>query len=392
MRRARWSAFAVAGALVAMLLGPVRAAEPFEIDTILPMTGLLAFAGQTGAETIREVEALVNRTGGIRGRPVHFAIRDDQSSPTVAVQLMNATIARGAKVVLGSMLGADCAAMAALAETRIVHYCISPAIHPPAGSYSFAGGPATEGASISYARYMRARGWTAIALLASTDASGQDLDASFMTAMNLPENRDLKLVVHEHFNTADISVSALVARVKASGAQAVVVYTSGSAFGTILRNIKDVGLDIPVFTTSSNETMSFLRQLTDAMPNQIYFPAYPVLAGRSRNRQEHEVQERFLSAQKAAGVVPDSPSVASWDPAVILVEAYRALGTDATAQQIHDWIENLHGYYGVYGVYDFRSVPQRGVLSVENTVVVRWDPAKTYWTPVSDFGGLPLHH
>jgi len=287
-------------------------------------------------------------------------------------------------------LGADCAAMAALAANRIVHYCISPAIHPPAGSYSFAGGPATEGASVSYARFMRAHGWNNVALLASTDASGSDLDASFVNALKLPENSDMKLVAHERFNTSDISDSAQVSRVKASGAQAVVIYTSGAAFGTVLRNIQDIGLNIPVFTTSSNETMAQLRQLTNVLPKELYFPAFPVLVNRYRNRQERDVQTQFLEAQKAAGITPDSPSVSAWDPAVIVVNALRALGTDATAEQIHTWIEGLHDYYGVYGFYDFRNVPQRGVLSVENCVVARWDPAKNYWTAVSDFGGKPL--
>jgi len=369
---------------------PLRAADSFEIDAVVPLTGLLAFAGQTGAETIREVEKVVNSTGGIRGRPVHFVIRDDQSNPTVSVQIMNDVVARKASVILGGMLTANCAAMAPLAANRIVHYCISPGIHPAAGSYSFTAGPASTGYALIFTRYMRSRGWNSVAVISSTDASGQDLDDSFLAAMKLPENASLNLVAHERFNTADFSVSAQIARVKASGAQAVVVYSSGTAFGTVLRNAHDAGLGLPVFTTSGNQTMAALKQYVDVIPDQLYFPCFPVLANRYRNRQERDVQARFLNAQKAAGIIPDSASVSAWDPAIILVDAFRALGTDATAEQIHAWIENLHDYYGAFGRYDFRDGSQRGIVSEENLVVGRWDPAIKYWVGVSDFGGRPL--
>ena len=99
------------------------------------------------------------------------------------------------------------------------------------------------------------------------------------------------------------------------------------------------------------------------------------------------MQERFLAAQKEAGIIPDAPSVSTWDSTIIAVDALRALGTNATAEQVHTYVENLHDYYGVYGYYDYRDGNQRGINSLQNLLVVRWDPAKTYWVPVSELGG-----
>jgi hypothetical protein len=36
------------------------------------------------------------------------------------------------------------------------------------------------------------------------------------------------------------------------------------------------------------------------------------------------------------GVKPDGLAIGAWDPAVIVVDALRKLGTDASAQKIHD--------------------------------------------------------
>jgi hypothetical protein len=43
----------------------------------------------------------------------------------------------------------------------------------------------------------------------------------------------------------------------------------------------------------------------------------------------------------------------------------------------------------VFGPYDFRTVPQRGI-GVNSVIMVRWSPDKGTWTGVSKAGGEPL--
>jgi len=74
---------------------------------------------------------------------------------------------------------------------------------------------------------------------------------------------------------------------------------------------------------------------------------------------------------------------------LILVDALRHLGTSAEPAQIHQYIENLHGFPGVNGVYDFRRNDQRG-LDPATSVVVRWDKSADKFVTVSKPGGVPL--
>ena len=69
------------------------AADPYEINVIIPLTGLGAFLGTNEATALSLVEKNVNAAGGVRGRQIHFAVQDDQSNPQVAVQLLNGIIA-----------------------------------------------------------------------------------------------------------------------------------------------------------------------------------------------------------------------------------------------------------------------------------------------------------
>ena len=46
--------------------------EPFEIDALLSMTGYFAFVGQGEARSLHVLETAVNKSGGIKGRPLKF--------------------------------------------------------------------------------------------------------------------------------------------------------------------------------------------------------------------------------------------------------------------------------------------------------------------------------
>jgi ABC-type branched-subunit amino acid transport system substrate-binding protein len=94
------------------------------------------------------------------------------------------------------------------------------------------------------ARYYRERGWRKVALITSTDASGQDGERQVNAAFSTPENKNMEIVDREHFNTSDISVAAQMTHIKQSGAQAMIAWMTGSSFATILHGAQDAGLTI----------------------------------------------------------------------------------------------------------------------------------------------------
>lgn len=393
MHSRRRIALILALALVALLVpaGPSRAADPYEIDVIIPLTGPAGLGGQTAAKTLGAIEELTNRTGGIRGRPVHFVIHDDATNPGTAVQLITQVLTKKPTVVLGPMIGATCQAVAPIVKNGPVQYCFSPVVYPPPGSFTFTASPATQTYATAFFRYFRSRGIKSFALITSTDATGADFDTQVDRQLAAPEFKDsgLLLVVREHFNVADLSVAAQMARMKAANPQAIIAYANGAPFGTLLHGVQEAGLNIPVFGTSSAMVLALLKQLNDILPKELYFPGFPALVGMTRSKKEKAVQERAVAAEKLAGITPDALSLAPWDPATIVIDALRALGPDATADQLRAHLANLHGYVGLYGEYDFRDGSQRG-LSADNVIVQRYDASKPGFVAVTDFGGRPL--
>jgi ABC-type branched-subunit amino acid transport system substrate-binding protein len=136
-------------------------------------------------------------------------------------------------------------------------------------------------------------------------------------------------------------------------------------------------------------TYAEMKQYAQFIPNNLLFPGLPYLAHQAATPKERAIQDTFYDAFKPLGIVPDLIQSFSWDPGSIVVDALRAVGPDASADQIRQYIANLHDYVGINGVYDFRDGSQRG-LTEHNLMIMRWDADKGTWSAVSGLGGGPM--
>lgn len=379
--------------VVAVLLGllPVQtpAAEPFEIDAILPLTGYGAFVGKGEATALGVVEDLVNRTGGIGGRPIKIVVLDDQSNASVAVQLTNAQIAKKAAVIFGSTLSGNCNAMMPLLKDGPVAYCFSPSIHPPKDSFMFSAGATTSDHMVVMARYFRARGWHKVAVLTPIDSAGQDADREFTAVLELPENKSLTVVSRQYFNGSDVSIAAQLTSIKASGADVLFTWATGTPQATVLRGVNDAGLTIPIISSPGNLTYAQMKQYASFLPAEMYFPGNPSFAyDRLPSGPVKRAVSEYLTAFKGAGIQPDMAHLFAWNSAMIVMDALRKYGTGATAEQIRSYIADYRGA-GASGPEDFRSIPQRGI-GVNSIMMLRWDVSKGTWVGVSSSDGKLL--
>jgi branched-chain amino acid transport system substrate-binding protein len=369
------------------------AEEPFEILTFEPLTGAAAFVGTNMAKAIAAAEELTNRTGGIQGRPVKFVVLDDQSSPQVAVQIMSQFLAKKPSIVIGGTLVSMCnAASGLLKADGPVFWCYTPGVHPPPGSWIFSTGFSTADMFRAGLRYFRDKGYTKLAIISSTDATGQDADRATADELAKPEFAKLTKVAHEHFANADISVTAQLERIRAAGAQAIIAWTTGTPFGTVLRGLQQTGNTVPVLASPSNLVYAQLEGYSSIWPTSpILMPAMPGLVPEAvTDRRVRGAVNQFADAMKASKVDhPDIGELTAWDMLLLVVDAYRKLGTNATPAQMRDYISAVRGRAGIYGMLDFQANPQRGVLP-DWITLVRWDPAKGRFFAASKPGGSPL--
>lgn len=361
---------------------------PYVINAVISQTGPAAFVGEGQIKSMMLAEDATNRAGGIDGHPLKFVFADDQSSPQLAVQLVTQLAAEGVPVIMGPSVAGSCAAaMALVAQKGPLMWCMSPAIFPPAGSYVFSAGPTLDAAGLALVRYMRLRGWTRLAAISSTDGSGQAFDHAINAALSLPENKDVQMLAYEHMNPTDISAAGQIARIKAVDPQAVLTLATGTPWGTIMRGIRDAGFDVPIGGGHGNATYDELEHFKDFLPRELYFPGLAsVVPGSSGSGAVQRARAAFFAEFDRQHVKPDIPLTTGWDPVMIVVDAVRKIGTNATAQQLRDYVLGLRDWPGVEGTYDFSDGQQRGV-TVQAIVIDRWDKDASRFIAVSRPGG-----
>lgn len=369
----------------------VRAADPYEISVMVGTTGYTAFVGTEQLQALKALEAYVNRTGGIRGRPLSFVVSDDQSNPRVAVQLAQTMIAKHVPLILGPSGPDACAAIMPLLEQNgPLLYCLAPTAKAEPGSYVFMTQVSSDSMLAVDVRYLRERGFHRIAFLASTDAAGQDAERAFDAVLARPENASVQLVSRQHFAPGDLSIAAQMATIKAAGPNAMIAWAAGTPAGTMFRGIHDAGVDVPTVTSAANLNPLFFQQYGQFAPRDLYFNAVPYYgADIVTNPPTKAALATMTRAFAAVGAKPDQIEISAWDPAMIVVDALRKLGTDATAAELRAYLLGLRSFVGVNGPYDFTRFPQRG-LGENSTLVVRWDLGRGAADAVSRFGGEPL--
>lgn len=378
--------------LVVLLAAPRTglAQESIAIPLILPLTGIGAFVGHEQQIAAKAVEAAVNKSGGINGRPLSFAIQDDASNPQVAVQLVQALRAQHVPLVLGPTWAASCGAVLPLDQADgPLTYCLSNSIQPPAGSYVFSAIFSTKDMLLASLRYFRAQGWKRIAYIVSSDATGQDAERAIEAALAAPDNGDIQVVAREHFTTTDLNVAAQMAQIKAAQPQALIAWAAGTPSVTLFRSEFDAGLNVPTLTSPANLNYAQLKRQSAFLPQVIIFPGSAAAAPSvATTREWRAALSAFNEAVTGPDVRPDQILAGTWDPLMLLVSALRKLGPTATAAQLRQYVAGTKRWAGVLGIYDFPAIPQRG-LDASSVVIIRWDAAKSIWYAVSRPGGSP---
>ena len=201
----------VSVAAVLVFGGAAPAAETYIISTILPLTGPNSFVGNEEREAFAVLEAAANRGGGVRGRSIHFAILDSQSSPQTAVQLTSTLLASRPAVLIGDSGNSTCTAMAPILAGGPVQFCLSNGFRPVRGGNSYVIGASPSQQAAAFLVYVRARGWRRIALLNGNDATGDSAEAAMRGELVKPQNHYITAVAVERFIASDISIGALLA-------------------------------------------------------------------------------------------------------------------------------------------------------------------------------------
>lgn len=371
--------------------GGSASGSAYTVHAIVSETGSASFLGVEEAAAFNALAKHVNATGGIDGHPLAFAISDNQSTASTSVSLASPLVSQAPVLLVGSITSTDKPVDDLVTSGGPVVYDLSPGDHPALGSYVYSSSNSTINQTQAFINFAESKGWKKVAVINSTDSSGQDGWTNIQRAV-AGSNGAVTITDHESFDPTAVSVTTQLSKIKATNPQAVLVWTTGTPLGTVLSGMQQLGMNsLPTMTTNGNASYSEMQKLAGELPPQLYFPGAPFMVGPQdlTGQTKTEVQAFDTAMQAAGQKVPDEGDALAWDPGLILVSALRKLGTSATASQIHQYIDSLTSFAGINGTYNFtdKSISDNRGLTITSVYIAQWSKSQGEWTAASGPAG-----
>jgi branched-chain amino acid transport system substrate-binding protein len=370
--------------------GASASGSTYTIHAIVAETGSASFLGTEEAAAFNALAKHVNATGGIDGHQLAFSVSDNQSTASTSVSLASPLVGQAPVLLVGSITSTDKPVDDLVTSNGPVVYDLSPGDHPALGSDVYSSSNSTINQTQAFINFAESKGWKKVAVINSTDSSGQDGWTNIQRAV-ADSNGAVTVTDHEAFDPTAVSVTTQLSKIKATNPQAVLVWTTGTPLGTVLSGMQQLGMNLPTMTTNGNASLAEMQKLAGELPAQLYFPGAPFMVGPQDLAGQTKTQvQAFDAAMQAAGQkVPDEGDALAWDPGLILVSALKKLGTGATASQIHQYIESLTSFAGINGTYNFtdKSIPDNRGLTITSVYIAQWSKSQGEWTAASGPAG-----
>lgn len=332
------------------------AAQEIRIGGLLETSGFIASLGQPGLDGAMLAVEQVNAAGGINGRKVAFVNVNSESDNTKTVSGAKRLLEQEKVVaIVGPMSSGSVFAVADTIERAQVPMIANGAsrgivLPPEKRTFTFLA-PLTDVVVQSVMlKDMQAKGIKRIAILNSDVAfgtSGRDSLEKGVAAYGIA------IVAKETFGNADTDMTPQLTKIRASDAEATVIWATGPGLAISTKNHRALGVKTPLYLAHSANDFNFLRLAGDAA-NGVLLPSSKIYVTGSlpANDPQKPVVERFVrDYEKKYGKPPATFAGNGYDAAMMLMNAIRRVGTDAA--KIRAAIEGTKDYVGVTAVYAY---------------------------------------
>ena len=319
-------------ALGAMAALAVPASAQVKVGVGGPITGANATFGAQLKNGAEQWATDVNAAGGLLGQKVEIIVGDDASKPEQGVSVANKFIADGVKFVIGHFnSGVSIPASEQYAEAGVL--AISPASTNPklterglANVFRTCGRDDQQGLVAAEYIEKNLKG-KKIAIVHDKTPYGKGLADETQKSMN---KAGIKEVIYEGINPGEKDFSALVSKIKASGADYLYwggLHTEG---GLIVRQMRDQGLKTVLFSGDGITDKEFW---TIAGPG-----AEGTLMTFGPDPRKNPAATKVVDEFKKKGIDPEGYVLYSYAAGQVIqqaVEATKSLDTKKVAEYIH---------------------------------------------------------
>lgn len=237
---------------------------PYMIGGVVSTTGSYADWGTQLAEGEAFTIKQQNEMGGIKGYPVKYVPSDDEGKPDRALSISKMLIVKDKvlAIVAGGLTTTVTAISPYLNQVGV------PFIFSAGGKtydlskerYMFGVLPNTPILVDNRLRFLKAKGMARVAMVADNTALGEERAAYTPGAA---KRTGVNLIELTRFSIKDMDMTAMLARVKSKNPEWVILDAGGDDAVRIIKQMKQIGLNVPVSLPVACVDNIFVRNLGD---------------------------------------------------------------------------------------------------------------------------------
>lgn len=344
--------------------GAAPAGQPIKIGALFSVTGPASFLGAPEARTVTMQVEQLNAQGGVLGRPIQLVLKDTAGSPEKAVSFAKQLIEEDQVLaILGPSTSGETIQIKKLCqenETILMSCAAAEVIVNPVAPYVFKT-PQKDSQAVTWIyRTMKAKGIRRIAVLSSNDGFGV---AGKKQLEEIAKTDGIEILVNEVYDKAATDLTDIVTKVKGTpNVQAVVNWSIVPAQSILAKNLKQIGLDVPLFQSHGFGNLKYAQQAGVAAEG-ILFPCGRLLV--VNDLPADHPQKAVLSAYKQAYETRYQEDVSSFgghahDAFSIVVEGIRQ-AKSADGKKVRAAIEQLKNFVGIAGIFNFSPTDHTGL-------------------------------
>lgn len=347
--------------------------EPYRIGAVVDISGPSSSLGVPERNTLEMLKDKVNAAGGINGHPLDLTILDNKSDETEAVLAVKKLIdqQKVLAVIGASSSGPSMAMIDTVQKEKVplISMAAASKIVEPAKERQWVFKTA-QSDMVTVSRlvgYLKEKGLTKVAFLFMNNAYG---DGGKMAFEKVAQTAGLQIVAEEKFEATDKDMTPQLTRVKASGAQAAVVWAIPPSASIVTKNFKDLGLSIPLLHSHGVGNQNFIDLAQGAADGVILPIGKLAVAGQI---PDSDSQKKVLTTymddySKKYNAPPNSFGGYAWDAFYLLANALEKAGPDRAA--IRDQLEKTQNFNGISGVFNMTAEDHNG-LKEDSMVLVQ---------------------